>query len=142
MEYVESELLVLACIALEKKSEHPLAKAIVAYRAEEEQSDKNRLQKYLNFRQFREMVCQVKVGGAEVLGGNLKFISDSTAEVSEEMKRQAEKLVRTGKNTAISCNRTEHLLGIIAVADVIKEDSPQSGKRASEHGNSRCYADR
>ena len=64
------------------------------------------------------------VSGARVFGGNLKFISGKTT-VSEQMQRQAEELAKQGK-TPLFFATEEKLFGIIAVADVIKEDSPQA----------------
>ena len=64
------------------------------------------------------------VSGQQVFGGNLKFISGETT-ISENMQRQAEELAKQGK-TPLFFATEEKLFGIIAVADVIKEDSPQA----------------
>ena len=71
--------------------------------------------------------------GADALaGGNLKFIGDKAA-VTEEMKQNAEQLSEDGK-TPLFFSRNGELAGIIAVADVIKEDSPQAIKELQNMG--------
>ncbi|MEI3279591.1 MAG: HAD-IC family P-type ATPase [Eubacterium ramulus] len=115
----ERELLQLA-YALEQKSEHPLAKAIVAY-GEEQQITVSAAD---DFQAMPGNGLSGIVSGARVFGGNLKFISGKTT-VSEQMQRQAEELAKQGK-TPLFFATEEKLFGIIAVADVIKEDSPQA----------------
>ena len=114
----EEELLGYA-YALEKKSEHPLAKAIIA-RAEEK---KIVLQKVSDFQ---------ALPGNVLTGGNMKFISNETS-VSPELMKQAEKLAGEGK-TPLLFAKGRKLLGMIAVADVIKEDSPQAIKELQNMG--------
>ena len=128
----ESELLVLAYI-LEKKSEHPLAKAITGrVESEVEQSEREKLTEVSDFQAVPGNGLSGKIGGAEVLGGNLNYIGQYS-EVSEEMKRQAEHLSEQGKTPLFfSQNRT--FMGIIAVADVIKEDSPRAVKELQNMG--------
>ena len=128
----ESELLVLAYI-LEKKSEHPLAKAITGrVESEVEQSEREKLTEVSDFQAVPGNGLSGKIDGAEVLGGNLKYIGQYS-EVSEEMKRQAEHLSEQGKTPLFfSQNRT--FMGIIAVADVIKEDSPRAVKELQNMG--------
>ncbi len=85
------------------------------------------------FRRFRETdFCGIYEGMSST-GGNMKFISSETA-VSRELTKQAEKLAGAGKNTTSFCNRDGKLLGMIAVADVIKEDSPQAVKELQNMG--------
>ena len=107
-------------LALELKSEHPLAKAIVAY-SEEQQITVSAAD---DFQAMPGNGLSGIVSGARVFGGNLKFISGETT-VSENMQRQAEELANQGK-TPLFFATEEKLFGIIAVADVIKEDSPQA----------------
>ena len=124
----ESELLVLAYI-LEKKSEHPLAKAITGrVESEVEQSEREKLTEVSDFQAVPGNGLSGKIGGAEVLGGNLNYIGQYS-EVSEEMKRQAEHLSEQGK-TPLFFSQNGTFMGIIAVADVIKEDSPRAVKES------------
>ena len=128
----ESELLVLAYI-LEKKSEHPLAKAITGrVESEVEQSEREKLTEVSDFQAVPGNGLSGKIDGAEVLGGNLKYIGQYS-EVSEEMKRQAEHLSEQGK-TPLFFSQNGTFMGIIAVADVIKEDSPRAVKELQNMG--------
>ena len=116
---IESELLALA-YSLERKSEHPLAKAVIA-RAEDENIS------YLEVSDFKALPGNGLTANLEkstVCGGNLAYIS-SVATVSEELKAKAESLSEEGK-TPLFFAREGEFCGIIAVADVIKEDSPKA----------------
>ena len=96
----ESELLVLAYI-LEKKSEHPLAKAITGrVESEVEQSEREKLIEVSDFQAVPGNGLSGKIGGAEVLGGNLNYIGQYS-EVSERNEASGRTFVRTGKNTTI-----------------------------------------
>ena len=95
----EQELLTMA-FALEKKSEHPLAKAILKHET--------------------------------LIGGSMKFISNQV-NVPATLSQKAEKLAEEGK-TPLLFARNGKLVGIIAVADVIKEDSPQAVKELQNMG--------
>ena len=77
----------------------------------------------------------------EVLtGGSMKFISNQVS-ITPELILEAEKLAGEGK-TPLLFTKNGKLIGMIAVADVMKEDSPQSSKRTAEYGNPCGYADR
>ncbi len=119
-EGITKDTLMQTALALELKSEHPLAKAIVAY-GEEQQITVSAAD---DFQAMPGNGLSGIVSGARVFGGNLKFISGKTT-VSEQMQRQAEELAKQGK-TPLFFATGEKLFGIIAVADVIKEDSPQA----------------
>ena len=119
-EGITKDTLMQTALALELKSEHPLAKAIVAY-GEEQQITVSAAD---DFQAMPGNGLSGIVSGARVFGGNLKFISGKTT-VSEQMQRQAEELAKQGK-TPLYFATEEKLFGIIAVADVIKEDSPQA----------------
>ncbi|MCQ4022958.1 MULTISPECIES: heavy metal translocating P-type ATPase [unclassified Ruminococcus] len=113
----ENELLSAAC-SLERKSEHPLARAIIA-RAEEIQLE------YSEVQEFKALTGSGLTGmlnGQKIVGGNLKLINENAA-VSDEISSAADSLAQSGK-TPLFFSRGGKLLGIIAVADVIKEDSP------------------
>lgn len=122
------EALLAMAYALEKKSEHPLAKAIL--QAAEERGIK--ADEVTEFKALPGNGLSAMLGKEPVNGGNLAFIS-SQAEVPETMKRQAELLAEAGK-TPLFFSRAGVLQGIIAVADVIKEDSPQAVRELQNMG--------
>lgn len=127
-EVTEEELLQFA-YALEQKSEHPLARAILA---EAEERQLNTLE-VTDFQTVPGNGLTAKLPGACILrGGNLKFISD-TVSVSDEIKRKAEQLAEEGK-TPLFFSKDEKLIGIVVVADVIKEDSPRAVKELQNMG--------
>ena len=123
----EKELLRLAC-ALEKKSEHPLARAILQ-KAEEQHLETDEV---TDFQALPGNGLTAQLNGVALSGGNLKFIS-TRARVSEEMQAKAEALAEHGK-TPLFFSRGQELAGIIAVADVIKEDSPQAVRELQNMG--------
>ena len=123
----EEELLRLAC-ALEKKSEHPLARAILQ-KAEEQHLETDEV---TDFQALPGNGLTAQLNGVALSGGNLKFIS-TRARVSEEMRAKAEALAEQGK-TPLFFSRGQELAGIIAVADVIKEDSPQAVRELQNMG--------
>lgn len=127
-EVTEEELLQFA-YALEQKSEHPLARAILA---EAEERQLNTLE-VTDFQAVPGNGLTAKLSEACILrGGNLKFISD-TVSVSDEIKRKAEQLAEEGK-TPLFFSKDEKLIGIVVVADVIKEDSPRAVKELQNMG--------
>ena len=115
----EQELLTLA-YALEQKSEHPLARAIL----ERGQAAGIAAQTVTEFRALPGNGLTARWNGAALAGGNLQFISAQAA-VSETWNKQAEALAAQGK-TPLFFARDGVLQGVIAVADVLKEDSPQA----------------
>ncbi len=126
-QWKEEELLSMA-YALEKKSEHPLARAIL----QEAQERGLTAREVTDFRALPGNGLSAVLEGEQVRGGNLAFIS-SQAEVPQEMKRRAEALAEEGK-TPLFFSRAGVLEGIIAVADVIKEDSPQAVRELQNMG--------
>ncbi len=123
----ETELLRLAR-ALEQKSEHPLAKAILQ-RAEEEQIP---AEEVTDFQALPGNGLTARLNGAALSGGNLSFISTQAA-VPQDLQSKAEALAGQGK-TPLFFSQNGALLGVIAVADVIKEDSPQAVKELQNMG--------
>lgn len=123
----EAELLQTA-VTLECKSEHPLAKAIIG-KAEEMQITR---QEISNFHILAGNGLSGTLENTLVAGGNLNFIS-SRAEIVSEIKAKAEQLAENGK-TPLFFSKGNKLLGIIAVADVIKEDSPRAIKELRDMG--------
>ena len=127
-EVTEEELLQFA-YTLEQKSEHPLARAILT-EAEQRQLA---AEVVTDFQVVPGNGLTGKLPGECILrGGNLKFISDVVS-IPEEIKRKAEQLAEEGK-TPLFFSKDEKLIGIIAVADVIKEDSPRAVKELQNMG--------
>ena len=115
----ETELVTLA-YALEKKSEHPLAKAVADYAA-----DKGFTAAEVgNFEARPGNGLSATLGGKTLYGGNAKFIG-SVVSVGEETLRRADELAGEGK-TPLFFAADGILLGVIAVADRIKADGKQS----------------
>ena len=123
----ETDLLRLAR-ALEQKSEHPLAKAILQ-RAEEEQIP---AEEVTDFQALPGNGLTARLNGAALSGGNLSFISTQAA-VPQDLQAKAEALAGQGK-TPLFFSQNGALLGVIAVADVIKEDSPQAVRELQNMG--------
>ena len=113
----EHDLLTLAA-ALEKRSEHPLARAVM-HRADEE---KLSIAEVSDFRALPGNGLTATLGGEELLGGSLSFIS-TKAQIPSDLRMKAESLAEEGK-TPLFFAKGGRLAGIIAVADVMKEDSP------------------
>lgn len=124
----EAELLETAH-ALEKKSEHPLARAVLV---KAEESGLEESPEVEDFQAVPGNGLSGKLGSVLLRGGNLKFISQNT-EVSGEVQKKAQELAAEGK-TPLFFSHDEKLIGIIAVADVIKEDSPQAVKELQNMG--------
>ncbi len=124
----EEEFLALA-YALEKKSEHPLAHAILALAKEREIKEPGEV------RDFTAVPGNGLSGewkGSYLVGGNLKFIREKVL-VPKEMAEKAIRLSEEGK-TPLFFGKDETFAGIIAVADVMKEDSPRAVKELQNMG--------
>ncbi len=115
----ESELLTLA-YALEQKSEHPLAKAIVQKAAELNIQP----EAVSEFRAVAGNGLSAVWNGMAIYGGNSKFISEKAA-IPADIRAKAEQLAEQGK-TPLFFGKAGRLAGVIAVADVMKEDSLQA----------------
>ena len=124
----EEELLTCA-YALEKKSEHPLARAVIA-KAEEEGTV--RVQETEDFHAVPGNGLTGVLAGEKLAGGNLSFISRN-AVIPDEAGKRAEELAAEGK-TPLFFSRDGRFIGMIAVADVIKEDSPRAVKELRDMG--------
>ena len=123
----ETGLLQLA-YALEQKSEHPLAKAILS----QVQEKGLQAEEVTDFQALPGNGLKAVWKGSTLHGGNLKYIS-TQATVPDSLQTAAEKLAESGK-TPLFFSRDGQLVGIIAVADVIKEDSPQAVKELQNMG--------
>ena len=113
----ESELLDTA-FALESKSEHPLAKAVI----EKCTADGKTPLDVTDFTALPGNGLTAKLAGMQIIGGSMKFIGEN-AEIPSRIKSAAEKLSAEGK-TPLLFAKNGTLMGIIAVADTIKADSP------------------
>ena len=125
--YDEKTLLELAG-ALEKKSEHPLAKAVLLEIAQRKIATKE-------VEDFQALAGNGLTGtleGHRLLGGSMKYIS-SQVTVGENVKNQAQALAKQGK-TPLLFAKDDVLIGMIAVADVIKEDSPKAVQELQNMG--------
>lgn len=116
---LEAELLE-AAYSLEKKSEHPLAKAVLEYG----KTKGIREREITAFGSFAGNGLSGKLEGEEVVGGSLRFLSE-TAAVEKELEEQAERMADQGK-TPLFFSKGGRILGMIAVADVMKEDSAEA----------------
>ena len=123
----EAELLSIA-YALEKKSEHPLARAI-HQRAEQDGLVAAEVQQ---FQALPGNGLTASLDGAALYGGSYSFISGQLP-VSAKMKAKSEQLSEEGK-TPLFFARDGRLCGIIAVADTIQEDSPQAIQEMRDMG--------
>ena len=125
---VTEEELVTAAYALEQRSEHPLARAVV----ERAESLQLKAQEVSGFTALPGNGLTATLDGEALSGGSLAFIS-GRAEVSETMRKQADRLSGEGKTPLLFCRGGE-LLGMIAVADAIKPESPQAVRELQNMG--------
>lgn len=125
---VTEEVLLKYAYALENKSEHPLARAILE-KAKEENAG---IEEVTGFQALPGNGLTAILDGHTLYGGNHTFIS-SKVSVDGDIQKKAEKLAEEGK-TPLFFGNGERLLGVIAVADVIKEDSPQAIKELQNMG--------
>ena len=127
-EGVSAEELLRLANTLERKSEHPLAKAILEYAKEQNVS----AEEVADFQALPGNGLTATLDGKALCGGNDTFIG-TTAPVSPEMKAQAAQLAEAGK-TPLWFSYDGRLLGVVAVADVIKADSPQAVRELQNMG--------
>ena len=125
---ISEEALLSWSLALEAKSEHPLAKAILA------EGEKKNLTP-ANLEDFEALPgngLRGKLAGEELLGGSLKYVS-ALVPVSQEMSDRAQTLAEQGK-TPLLFAKDGKLLGIVAVADTIKADSGEAIRQLKNMG--------
>lgn len=127
LEITENELLQYA-YSIETKSEHPLAKAIIV-KAEELSLNPYEV---TDFKAESGNGLSAEYNGKRIIGGSKKYIS-SIIGISNDILSKADKLSEEGK-TPLFFMLDNKLLGIIAVADVIKEESPQAIKQLQNMG--------
>lgn len=117
--YTEDQLLALA-VSLEAKSEHPLAKAVLEYGTVHEVPARE----VTDFKALPGNGLQAVSEGKAILGGSFAFVSSRTT-VAQDIRQRVQELSDQGK-TPLLFMEEEELVGIIAVADTIKQDSPQA----------------
>lgn len=125
---VSEQDLIFYANALEKRSEHPLSRAILSFAKSQNVGD-------VTVNDFKALpgnglsaVCENDL----LLGGNYKFVSGKV-DISESINEQSKRLSEQGK-TPLFFAKGDKLLGIIAVADVIKEDSPKAVRELQNMG--------
>ena len=123
----ESELLTLAA-SLEQKSEHPLAKAVLAYAETETIACPD----VTDFAALPGNGLSARLDGMEIYGGNAEFIA-TKASVPAELQAKAARLAAEGK-TPLFFGGAGRLMGVIAVADTLKEDSPRAIRELQNMG--------
>ena len=116
-EGVSEEALLSAALSLEKKSEHPLAKAVTAFGAERGA----KAEEVNDFTALPGNGLRASLSGEELLGGSLSYISSLVA-VPAALREKADALSEAGK-TPLLFARGSRLLGVIAVADTVKSDA-------------------
>ena len=121
----ESELLTLAA-SLEQKSEHPLAKAVLAY------AETIACPDVTDFAALPGNGLSARLDGMEIYGGNAEFIA-AKASVPAELQAEAARLAAEGK-TPLFFGGAGRLMGVIAVADTLKEDSPRAIRELQNMG--------
>ncbi len=129
--FTEEEL-VRTAYSLEIKSEHPLAGAILSYASEHGLESEPA-------EEFQAVAGNGLTGtgnGQKLIAGSMTFLSgyfSKGKQISEEIRRRSEQLAEEGK-TPLFFARNEELLGMIAVADTIKEDSPEAVRELQAMG--------
>lgn len=127
-EEISEEELLTAAFALESKSEHPLAKAVMQA-AEEKQLTAPDVS---DFQALPGNGLSATLDGIPLTGGNVKFIAEKAA-LSDDIRAKADALAEQGK-TPLLFSRGGQFIGMIAVADTIKPDSPQAVKELQNMG--------
>ena len=118
--------------SIEMLSEHPLAKAVTGYVKDNERDIFNKKYNITEFQALAGNGLSGINGEDKITGGSLKFMSN-TVNVPKEMDKKAQELAEQGK-TPLLFAKNDKLLGIIAVADVIKEESGQAVKELHDMG--------
>lgn len=137
---IEKEVLIDYAVALEGRSEHPLARAVVELVQKQEDggtvtaSDLKGEDACLQVEEFKIHPgngLEAKIGGRYIYGGNVKFI-EQHCKIDKKTKKDIEALSENGKTPLIFA--ADRLLGIIAVADELKEDSADTIRKLKHMG--------
>ncbi len=118
--WVSEEELLKSAFSIERRSEHPLAKAIISYG----RSFNFEMREPSSFQVLRGNGISAVLNGRQYIAGNLR-LCETYCDISREMRETAERLSDEGKTPLFFC-RDQLLIGIIAVADAVKQDSPES----------------
>ena len=125
---VSEDALVSAALSLEAKSEHPLAKAVTAYGSEKGVPPRE----VEDFAALPGKGLRAMLGGKELVGGSLSYLS-SLLSIPRELSEQAEALSAQGK-TPLLFALGGRLLGMIAVADTVKDDALEAVRELRDMG--------
>lgn len=125
---IAEEELLTAAVCLEAKSEHPLARAVAKLGEQRGIS----IAETEDFRAMPGNGLSAKLGGVRLYGGNARWM-ESVVMIPKELAEQGETLAEEGK-TPLYFAKEDRLLGIIAVADVIKENSPEAVRQLQKMG--------
>lgn len=125
---IDEDELLLKAAGLENRSEHPLSRAVMAYVHAKNMS----IPETESFRALPGNGLTAKMSGKTLSGGNLRFIS-GIADIPPAIAEQSRKLAEAGK-TPLFFAEENHLIGVIAVADKMKDDSPEAIRQLREMG--------
>ena len=131
-EGVDEDSFISLCYSLEKKSEHPLAGAIVSY-GNERYKDRVTEYEVSDFKIYPGNGLYGKVKGHGIYGGNAAFISEHTS-ISGDLMDKASGYSLEGKTPVFFASQSGGVLGIVAIADTVKPDSAEAVKKLKEMG--------
>lgn len=126
----DGKTLLIKAASLEAKSGHPLAKAVLKKAVE---AQCNILEETCNFISLPGKGLSASINGKNITGGSLNYIKSLVSTFPAEIEKRIEELSREGK-TPLLFSEDNHLLGVIAVADEIKEDSAKAIKELKDMG--------
>ncbi len=124
-----AEELLETAYALEAKSEHPISKAIV----EHAKAEGVGLRDTTGFETLSGNGLKAELDGEAVVAGNIRFVSETVGNVSEEIKKTTERLAEGGK-TPVLVAKDGRVMGVIGVADTIKDDSADGIRQLKDMG--------
>ena len=127
-EGVTEEELISAAFSIEQPSEHPLSRAVIAYGKEKGV----KASAVTKFEALRGSGIAAEMGGSKYIAGNLR-LCETYCDIPEEMRTKAAKLSEEGKTPLFFC-RDKRLMGIAAVADRLKHESPEAIKQLQGMG--------
>lgn len=126
----DGKTLLIKAASLEAKSGHPLAKAVLKKAVE---AQCNIIEETCNFISLPGKGLSASINGKNITGGSLNYIKSLVSTFPAEIEKRIEELSREGK-TPLLFSEDNHLLGVIAVADEIKEDSSRAIKELKDMG--------